>query len=413
MIDLPAPEVLIIGGGPAGLFAARELAQNGCEVAVINRDRKPGGLGEFGVFYDKEKMKDGLRQQFKNLLATPNVHYFDGCEVCVDSPVNLQGLQQLGFDAILVCTGAQTSKYLDLPGNNLSGIYHANDVIFHLNGLPPFSEREYPFGKNVIIIGAGNVMTDIATYAIHQLKVDTVTVAVRRGPAAVKFDKKEFERVAANLDLPDLEDQFQRHQALLESVGQNIVDARQKFLECLPKAEPKTSDSRLRFRFFCEPSHFLGDDQGAVRQAVFHRNTLITLNEELIVKNTAELCTMDTDTVVTAIGSDVDAGLGLPVLKGEFSKNPLPLYPVEGISYEVYDPRLNKPLEGLFVAGWARKASEGVVGLARKDGTNGAKAVLKYLAEKRSEENTGEAADAASAKRAITALKNYLSSNGC
>lgn len=63
----------------------------------------------------------------------------------------------------------------------------------------------------------------------------------------------------------------------------------------------------------------------------------------------------------------------------EFVKNPQPDYPVDGLSYEAYDPQAGRPIEGVFVAGWSREASSGLVGVARKDGENGAKAVLQYL----------------------------------
>ena len=89
---------------------------------------------------------------------------------------------------------------------------------------------------------------------------------------------------------------------------------------------------------------------------------------------------IDLDTVIFAIGDTVDARFGLPVNQwNEYVKNPNPSYPVEGISYEVFDPQKNQPIEGVFIAGWSREASTGLVGVARKDGTNGAQAVLQYL----------------------------------
>jgi len=86
------------------------------------------------------------------------------------------------------------------------------------------------------------------------------------------------------------------------------------------------------------------------------------------------------DTVVFCIGDTVSSGLGLPVdRRGEYGKNPHPAFPVEGTSYEAYDEEHNQPLEGIFLAGWAREASSGLVGTARKDGEKGAEALLNYL----------------------------------
>jgi ferredoxin--NADP+ reductase len=78
------------------------------------------------------------------------------------------------------------------------------------------------------------------------------------------------------------------------------------------------------------------------------------------------------DTVIFAIGDKVDESFGLPTQWNEFIKNKEPRFPVDGISYE-------STIEGVFVGGWSRKASEGLVGYARKDGTNAARAVWDYL----------------------------------
>jgi len=90
---------------------------------------------------------------------------------------------------------------------------------------------------------------------------------------------------------------------------------------------------------------------------------------------------LDVDTVVFCIGDRVSNRFGLPVQWNEFVKSETPRYPVEGDSYEVYDPEANAPIEGIFVAGWARKASKGQVGLARKDAYNCAEAVMRYIGD--------------------------------
>lgn len=88
---------------------------------------------------------------------------------------------------------------------------------------------------------------------------------------------------------------------------------------------------------------------------------------------------LEVDTVVFCIGDKVDESFGLPVRWNEFVKNPSPRFPVGGISYEAYDLDLERPIDRVFVAGWSREASSGLVGVARKDGENGAAAVLEYL----------------------------------
>jgi ferredoxin--NADP+ reductase len=86
------------------------------------------------------------------------------------------------------------------------------------------------------------------------------------------------------------------------------------------------------------------------------------------------------DTVIFCIGDKVDDSFGLPVQWNAFVKNASPLCPVDEISYEVFDHEKKQPIPGIFVAGWSREASSGLVGVARKDGERGAKAILQYLA---------------------------------
>jgi ferredoxin--NADP+ reductase len=88
----------------------------------------------------------------------------------------------------------------------------------------------------------------------------------------------------------------------------------------------------------------------------------------------------------------VDDTFGLPTEWNEFVKNEHPLYPVEGISYEVFDPHAGRPIEGIFVGGWSRKASEGLVGYARKDGINASRAVWEYLQTKLPDNSVAESA---------------------
>ena len=61
--------VVVVGAGPAGIYGTRKLVEAGHRVVLLNRDIKPGGLAEYGIFVDKEKMKTGLRKQFKKILA--------------------------------------------------------------------------------------------------------------------------------------------------------------------------------------------------------------------------------------------------------------------------------------------------------------------------------------------------------
>ena len=179
--------VAVIGAGPAGLFAAKELATQGIKVTLINRDIKPGGLAEYGIFHNKYKMKNGLRAQFRQVLTHPNIDYYGNVTVGKNSDVSLDQLRSLGFSAILVTAGAQGTKWLGLPGEDLTGVYHAKEVVYYYNKLPPFSQNQLVIGKKVAVIGVGNVMLDIAHFLIADRAVDEVIAIARRGPDEIKF----------------------------------------------------------------------------------------------------------------------------------------------------------------------------------------------------------------------------------
>ncbi|MBP8857365.1 MAG: NAD(P)-binding protein, partial [Anaerolineaceae bacterium] len=113
-MDSTRGEVAVIGAGPAGLFAAREISQAGYRVSLLNRDIKPGGLAEYGIYPDKKKMKDGLRGQFKQILSTPNLAYYGNVSIGEGRDLELHELINAGFDAILISIGAQYNRTLGL-----------------------------------------------------------------------------------------------------------------------------------------------------------------------------------------------------------------------------------------------------------------------------------------------------------
>lgn len=373
--------VAVVGAGPAGLFAARQLANAGAHVVLFNRDIKPGGLAEYGIYPSKIKMKEGLRKQFHQILESPHIEYLGNIQVGERGDLTLADLRALGFQAILVTVGAQGTKWLGLPGEKAIGVYHAKDLVYHYNKLPPFSQKQYSIGRRVALIGVGNVMIDVAHWVIRELKVDEVIAVARRGPAEVKFTKKELEIVASNLDLAALAKEIDRIAPIMKAAGQNVQAARDYILSALPKADPPVSNTCFRFEFLASPSRILIGEDGRVNGLEVEDTTLVATGEkkEPEARRLGTKRILDVDTVIFCIGDRVDESFGLPVRKNEFVKYANPRFPVNGLSYEAYNPDLDRPIERVFVAGWSREASSGLVGLARKDGELGAQAVLNYL----------------------------------
>jgi ferredoxin--NADP+ reductase len=317
------------------------------------------------------------------VLENPNVYYFGNVSVGAQGDLSLDDLREFGFDAILVTVGAQGTKWLELPGEDLQGVYHAKDVVYFYNKLPPFSHKKFRFGRRIVIVGAGNVMVDIARYLIREAKAEEVTALVRRGPAEVNFTKEEMKHIISNLDMQAFEAEMTRILPALQAVNQDPEIGRHKILDALSKADPKASETRFKFLFLASPIQMLGKD-GLLTKLEIEDNLLVLKDGQTKPRGTGNKRTLEAETVIFAIGDKVDDTFGLPVESNEFVKNPAPRFPIEGSSYEAFDPNSQNPIEDIFVGGWSRKASEGLVGVARKDGIHAAKAVWQYLQQTQS-----------------------------
>lgn len=380
MADKPDSwNVAVVGAGPAGLFAARELAAKGIDVFLFNRDLKPGGLAEYGIYPEKLRIKDGLRAQFNLILGCDKIHYFGNVTIGLDKPLTLERLFKWGFSAILVTCGAQGTKWLGLPGESLQGVYHAKDLVYHYNHLPPYSSKEFLIGKKVAIVGVGNVMADIARYLVHHVKVEEVITIARRGPAEVKFERKELEPFVANVDLEDLNREIEGVSPVMTALSQDPDQTRDLVNQALEKAYPADSATRVRMRFLMSPVRIIGDEQGKVCGLELEENTLVAQNGQVKARGLGKMTTLPVDTVIFAIGDRVDESFGIPVNGNEFIKLDMPKFPIDGLSYEVVDEDRQRSMRGVFVGGWARNASSGVVGITRRDGVNASMAVMQYL----------------------------------
>jgi ferredoxin/flavodoxin---NADP+ reductase len=373
--------VFVVGAGPAGLFAAQKIAQAGHEVIVFNRDIKPGGLAEYGIYPTKDKMKVGLRKQFAKVLALPNVHYIGHACVGNECGLSIADLQEFSPSAIVFAVGAQGPKQLGLPGAESRGVYSAKDFVYFYNLLPPFASQDFSTGKRVAVVGMGNVAVDVA----HWLLVDDpkhtaedVIVVARRGPFEAKFDKKEFACIEAYLDRQAFEQELQRIRPQLSAVGQDPAALGQASFPCLSKPDPGPQGPRLHFRFLCSPREIHPDASGRIARLTVTENILVPRDGDVAARATEKTAEIDVGTMIFAIGDVADPTLGLPYHKDAYVCNPN-TPDAEHPAYEVFDPESSKVMEGVYVVGWARKASEGLVGIARHDGEVGAAEVVKYL----------------------------------
>jgi ferredoxin/flavodoxin---NADP+ reductase len=375
--------VIVAGAGPAGMAVAAALGKAGHEVIILNRDIKFGGLAEYGIFPSKLKLRGGLRKQYWELLEQPHVHYFGNVSIGKGKDLTVEDVRALGASAVVFSIGAQGTKAIGVEGDSAKGVFHAKDVVYHFNRLPGFGDRPFEMGKHVAVIGAGDVMVDIAHWLTRYKKVERVTAIVRRGPAERKYNPKEIRAICANMDLDGIKKEFDRIKDRLAAVGQNPDEILKGLLDEFTKCEPTASQTKMGFRFLASPKRILVDANNQVRGLEMEDNKLEPKGEDTAAVGLKHLYEFPCDAVIFAVGDKVDETVGLPYKGGVFVTNPNKTgNDPDDALFQAYDEGSGKIVEGVFLAGWARKASEGLVGVAKRDGDWCAEVVLRYLQNK-------------------------------
>lgn len=172
-------KVAVVGAGPAGLTAAAELAKMGHKVVVFEALHEPGGVLVYGIpeFRLPKEIVKAEVDYIKKLGADVKT------DILVGRLHTIEELKNQGFDAIFIGTGAGLPRFMGLPGENLSGIYSANEFLIRVNLMKAYRFPEYDtpikIGKRVAVIGAGNVAMDSARSALR-LGAEEVYIIYRR-----------------------------------------------------------------------------------------------------------------------------------------------------------------------------------------------------------------------------------------
>ena len=394
--------IIVAGAGPAGMAAANMLAKAGHEVIILNRDIKFGGLAEYGIFPAKLKLRGGLKKQYWEMLEQPNVHYFGNVSIGKDKDLSVDDVRALGASAVVFAIGAQGTKAIGVEGDSAQGVFHAKDVVYHFNRLPGFGDRPFDMGKHVAVIGAGDVMVDIAHWLIRYKKVDRVTAIVRRGPLERKYNPKEIRSVCANMDVEGITTEVARIKDRLAAVGQNADEVLKGLTDEFTKCEPAVSETKMGFKFLASPKRILVDGNNRVRGLEMEDNKLEPKGNDTAAVGLKQYYEFPCDAVVFAVGDRVDETVGLPYKGGVYVTNPNKTNndPDDAL-FQAYDEASGKVVEGVFLAGWARKASEGLVGVAKRDGEWCAEVVTRYL-------DTNPSGNPSSAKSVLDKLNALL-----
>jgi len=184
-ISIPAPampngkKVAVVGAGPAGLTIAGDLVKLGYDVTIFEALHKAGGVLVYGI----------PEFRLPKAIVEAEVDYLKKLGVKIETNAVIGRLKTVdelfaeGFDAVFLGVGAGAPVFMNIPGENLSGIYSANEYLTRSNLMKAYRFPEYDTpivrGKNVAVIGGGNVAMDSVRTALR-LGADNATIIYRR-----------------------------------------------------------------------------------------------------------------------------------------------------------------------------------------------------------------------------------------
>ncbi|MHB1646449.1 MAG: NADPH-dependent glutamate synthase [Candidatus Acididesulfobacter diazotrophicus] len=257
-------KIAIVGAGPSGLATAGELRQKGYQVSIFEALHEVGGVLIYGV--PEFRLPKSILLREVQILQDMGVEIFTnvviGKTITVDELLN-----EKGFSAVFIGTGAGTPKFLNIPGEELNGIYSANEFLTRINLMRAYNMNEYDTpmkcGKTLVVFGAGNTAMD----------------AVRTGLRLGYSDARIFYRRS-----------------------RNEMTAR---IDEIHHAE----EEGIKFEFLINPVRFIGDEKQNIKQVECQRMELGEPDESgrrrpIPIKG-SEFVT-DIDAAVIAIGTNVN-----------------------------------------------------------------------------------------------------------
>lgn len=320
-------KVAIVGSGPAGLTAAADIAKAGYAVTIFEALHEAGGVLRYGI-PEFRLPKDILEYEIdyvKSLGVDIQVN------VVIGKTLTIQDLFARGYEAVFIGTGAGLPYFLNIPGEELNGVYSANEFLTRVNIMKGYLFPEYDtpveIGEDVCVVGAGNVAMDSARTAVR-LGAKSVTIVYRRS----------FEEMPARQDeIENAQEEGVKFQLLtnpIEIIGENgIVTG----LKCI----------RME----------LGEPDKSGR-----RRPIPVAGSEFIVK---------ADTVIIAIGQGAN-----PILQSATSE-----LAVNDRGYIIVDPETGATsIKGVYAGGDIVTGAATVIS-AMGAGRRAAKAICDYLAK--------------------------------
>jgi len=322
-------KVAIIGSGCAGITAAADLAKAGHEVTVFEALHAFGGVLRYGIppfrlprtALDTEL--EGLRKLGVKLEKN----------VVIGKSITIQDLKEDGFDAIFICSGAGLPKMLHIKGENLNGVYSANEFLTRVNLMKAQSEESPTpiyIGKKVAVVGGGNTAMDAARVA-KRVGFEDVTIVYRRSEA----------------ELP----------ARLEEIRH-------------------AKEEGIEFKLLHSPLEIMGEDNyvNAIRLQVMELGEPDESGRRSPVPVEGQIVDMPVDVVIVALGTNPN-----PIIQRSAKDEGLAL-DTDKRGYIIVDAQTGKTsIEGVFAGGDVAPTGASTAINAMGAGKRAAKAINEYL----------------------------------
>jgi glutamate synthase (NADPH/NADH) small chain len=332
MPEKPKPtgkKVAVVGAGPAGLTAAADLVKMGHEVTMFEALHLAGGVLVYGI--PEFRLPKKIVQNEVNYIQKLGVDLRVGN--LVGRIHTIPELMKSGYDAVFIGSGAGLPQFTNVPGENLGGIYSANEFLIRVNLMKSYKFPEYDtplrLGKHVVVIGGGNVAMDCARSSM---------------------------RLGADVCLL-----YRRSREELPARHEEVENAEEEGLVC---------------KFLAAPLRFIGDEKGWVKamecQAMELGQPDASGRRRPVPIEGSEF-TMETDTVIIAIGQ---------------TPNPIIQRTTEGLVVNprhgtiIVDENGKTSLEGVYAGGDVATGAATVIS-AMGMGKKAAKAINEYLMNKK------------------------------
>lgn len=182
-------KIAVVGSGPASLSCSYELALRGYDVSVYEALHKLGGVLVYGI--PEFRLPKKLVENEINKLSSVGIKFYK--DIIVGKTLTIEDLFEMGYKSVFIGTGAGLPMFLNIPGENYNGVYSANEFLTRINLMNAYSnDSKTPVykGKNVAVIGGGNVAMDAARCA-RRLGADSVNVIYRRSENELPARKEE------------------------------------------------------------------------------------------------------------------------------------------------------------------------------------------------------------------------------